>query len=235
MHTQALATAEPGHGPQGGRIRSFATAITMPAGRSRCRRCARQLRGGRDDRSRGMQSSYRRPGCAENRAVRLARIEQAPAPPSAEEQGFRWATQLRRGSRRASWPRNWRSNASPAIPAERPAISECRCATLAVAGLRSVPAHTRNQGSGLSGRGDGRPEGAAGLAAGDEQARDLLRHQPGSAEFAGLLVWCGVRARGQRDQPPSNKATLRRFHDAINTGDPELTRRRSTSSSSRTH
>ena len=67
------------------------------------------------------------------------------------------------------------------------------------------------------------------------RARDLLRHQPCSAEFAGLLVWCGVRARGQRDQAPSNKATLRRFHDAINTGDPELTRRRSTSSSSRTH
>jgi hypothetical protein len=67
------------------------------------------------------------------------------------------------------------------------------------------------------------------------RARDLLRHQPCSAEFAGLLVWCGVRARGQRDRAPSNKATLRRFHDAINTGDPELTRRRSTSSSSRTH
>ena len=57
-------------------------------GRAHRRRCARQLRGGRDDRSRGMQSSRRRRG-AQNRAVRLARIEQAPALPSAEEQGSR--------------------------------------------------------------------------------------------------------------------------------------------------
>ena len=45
-------------------IVSGASQLGRP-GRSQRRRCARQLRGGRDDRSRGMQSSYRRPGCAE--------------------------------------------------------------------------------------------------------------------------------------------------------------------------
>ena len=58
-----------------------------------------------------------------------------------------------------------------AILADRPAISECRCATLADACLLSVPAPERNQGSGLGGRGDGWHEGSAGLAAGDEQVR----------------------------------------------------------------
>ena len=57
------------------------------------------------------------------------------------------------------------TSASLAISAERPAISECRSATLAGAGLVSVPARERNQGSGLSGRGGGRPARAAGLAA----------------------------------------------------------------------
>ena len=39
------------------------------------------------------------------------------------------------------------TSVSLAISAERPAISECRCATLAGAGLVSVPARERNQGS----------------------------------------------------------------------------------------
>ena len=50
-------------------------------------------------------------------------------------------------------------------------MSECRCATLAGAGLESVPARERTQGSGLSGHGDGRPERAAGLAASEERVQ----------------------------------------------------------------
>jgi hypothetical protein len=65
------------------------------------------------------------------------------------------------------------TSASLAISAERPAISECRSSTLAGAALLSVHAPERNQGSGLSGRDDGRPEGTAGLAAGDLQGPTL--------------------------------------------------------------
>ena len=91
------------------------------------------------------------------------------------------------------------TSASLAISAERPAISECRCATLAGAGLVSVPARERNQGSGLSSRGDGRPEPAAGLAAGESQvAADLRR------------VTCRRAKRG-RDQ---SRPTSLRVHAA---------------------
>ena len=66
---------------------------------------------------------------------------------------------------------------SLAVSAERPAISECRCPTLSSAGLLNVPARERNQGSGLSRCGDGRPERAARLAAGEYggRARVLVR------------------------------------------------------------
>ena len=67
------------------------------------------------------------------------------------------------------------TSASLAISAERPAISERRCATLAGSNLLSVPAPERNQGFGLSGHGDGRPEGAAGLAAGEYEVRNHAR------------------------------------------------------------
>jgi hypothetical protein len=81
------------------------------------------------------------------------------------------------------------TSASLAISAERPAISECRCATIAGAGLLSVPARERNQGSGLSGRGHGRPERAAGLAAGDEHvsrgrvAETCVERKPGNSRM----------------------------------------------------
>ena len=75
--------------------------------------------------------------------------------------------------------RTWRG-ASLAISAEKPAIFECRCATLAGAGLVSGPARERNQGSGLSGRGDGRPERAAGLTAGESQGRAPDTSRPAS-------------------------------------------------------
>ena len=67
------------------------------------------------------------------------------------------------------------TSASLAISAERPAISDRRCATLAGSNLLSVPAPERNQGFGLSGHGDGRPEGAAGLAAGEYEVRNHAR------------------------------------------------------------
>jgi len=65
-------------------------------------------------------------------------------------------------------------SASVAVSAERPAISECRCATVADPGLHGVPVPERNRGFGVSGRGDGcgRPEGAAGLAAGECRGPD---------------------------------------------------------------
>jgi hypothetical protein len=43
--------------------------------------------------------------------------------------------------------------------------------TLADAGLLSVPVPERNQGFGISCRGEGRPEGVVGLAAGETQVR----------------------------------------------------------------
>ena len=64
---------------------------------------------------------------------------------------------------------------------KRPAIAECRCATLADAGLVSVPARDRNQGSGLSGRDHERVELAAGLAAGELCiSRRRPQHRPAS-------------------------------------------------------
>jgi hypothetical protein len=55
------------------------------------------------------------------------------------------------------------------ISAERPAVSEGRCVTLADVGLLSVPVTERNQGFGISCRGDGRPEGVVGLAVGEQE------------------------------------------------------------------
>ena len=64
---------------------------------------------------------------------------------------------------------------------KRPAIAEWRCATLADAGLVSVPARDRNQGSGLSGRDHERVELAAGLAAGELCiSRRRPQHRPAS-------------------------------------------------------
>ena len=84
--------------------------------------------------------------------------------------------------------------ASPAISGERLAMSECRCATSPGAGLVSVPARERNQGSGLSGRGDGRPERAAGLAAGEYRGRDQPRPKTCSTDRAVLRLCRGGTA-----------------------------------------
>ena len=67
--------------------------------------------------------------------------------------------------------------ASLAISAERPAISECRYATLAGAGFVSVPARDRNQGSHLGGRVRRTPERAAALAGGETHVRDPSRSE----------------------------------------------------------
>ena len=56
------------------------------------------------------------------------------------------------------------------------------------AGLVSVPARERNQGSGLSGRGDGRPERAAGLAAGEEQDGASLKEWDPLPWFGGFAA-----------------------------------------------
>jgi hypothetical protein len=81
-------------------------------------------------------------------------------------------------------------SASFAISAQRPAMSECRCAMLAGAGLVSVPARERNQGAGRSGRGDGRPEPATGLAAGEER----VDRRP----VVETRVRAGARSRSER-------------------------------------
>ena len=95
---------------------------------------------------------------------------------------------------------NW---ASLPIPADRPAISECGCAALADASVLNVPAPERNQGSRISGRGDGWHEGSAGLAAGDQQVRAEARvetrigagagmgagHGGGGSVCAGAVAW----------------------------------------------
>ena len=72
------------------------------------------------------------------------------------------------------------TSASLAISAERPAISECRCATLAGAGLVSVPAHERNQGSGLSGRGDGGLNARPASLLGNRRCAASTRARPAS-------------------------------------------------------
>ena len=104
---------------------------------------------------------------SEGRGTFLAEVQASPGRCSDSEVS---TCCLGRNGRARRRPRSrfWRQ-ASLALSAGRLAISECRCPTLAGGGLLSVPAPERNQGSGLSGRGDGLPEGADGLAAGDER------------------------------------------------------------------
>jgi hypothetical protein len=84
----------------------------------------------------------------------------------------------------------------------RPAISECRCATLAGAGLVSVPARERNQGTGRSCRGDGRHGRPAGLAAGDK--RDA-RERP-----VETCVRCGAGVPGKDAGSPATGSRTQR-------------------------
>jgi hypothetical protein len=77
-------------------------------------------------------------------------------------------------------------NMSPAISAERPAVSECRCAKLASVGVLGVPAPERNHGAGLIGRGDGGPEGATGLPDGESQVRAVS--EVGTCFVAGAVL-----------------------------------------------
>jgi hypothetical protein len=97
------------------------------------------------------------------------------------------------------------TSGSLAISAERPAVSECRCETLAVTGRLSVPAPEQNQGFGLNCRGDGRPAHLGGLAAGEERggvrssSRDLL---PWFRESAvGTIEASPKEARAPRGAP----------------------------------
>ena len=76
----------------------------------------------------------------------LARIEQAPAPSSAEKAAPR-TDRWRRLAPATRPVAQLATSASLGISAERPATSEWRYATLAGAGLASVPARERNQGS----------------------------------------------------------------------------------------
>ena len=103
-------------------------------------------------------------------------------------------------------------SASFAISAQRPAMSECRCAMLAGAGLVSVPARERNQGAGRSGRGDGRPEPATGLAAGEER----VDRRP----VVETSVRAGARSRSERASRDSfcdvqQKETRGQFVDVV--------------------
>jgi hypothetical protein len=93
---EMCASTNAGRGPVRARALPVANLETCGVNRNRWRvgsvrpsdrrRCARPLREGRHDRSGGMRSSPRgRVNCTEWSA--LARIEQAPAPHSAEEQG----------------------------------------------------------------------------------------------------------------------------------------------------
>ncbi len=63
----------------------------------------------------------------------------------------------------------------------RPAISECRCVTLAGCGLLSVPMPERSQGFGTGYRRDGRPEGRVGVTA-------HARTRPGRDERRAVAV-----------------------------------------------